>query len=1237
MSSSIDYSLNDQIYENGNKTIRIFKTRKTGTIQYIAVKVYNKKYHKDKYNYEYNLINKINNEAVVNIRSYSEDSNYFYMEMEYCATGDLSRCLWQNKNNLYSERTIKLISTQLLSGLQALHKNGIIHCNLKPSNILIDEYGNVKICDFKKSLKVSTMNPSLIKKNKSAMTPCYTAPELFQEEGKYSFKSDLWALGCIMYELAVGQVPFFDDSIGKLITKIIHDKVNFNKKELSNYSDDFIEVLKKLLIKEPNERATWGDIERMPWWDGYFYNSKTEVNNKNDSSSVSTKNTNTQIDPLKLTKIAVQNKRDEKQDYNNAKEDEIDSADQEFDFLSKDLEDLDDNLNLNSNTNSRPNINPMAQSKFPMNVSVLNISKVFKRDKRNYDALKAQLMKSNEEEMPKIEHFIQHQTDKVIKPIIGNKNIEDIGLISYYKSKLPFNPWKKDVLKEMMNSEKDLKNVEKYLYQIYSVLDQFAEKKDYDNLLNLLKYFETIVFDRELANNLINTSFIQQFISFLKSVDNEQIKTRCCCIIGYLVRYATIIEVPLDNYGFCEIICDVIKNSNDSSDLIKKASATMGEYLFYVATQEETPENKEWTIKKKYLDILLYCLDKPRNEIVKFYTIKTIENICILTKVSKTYFASSEEYMLRILKIYLSTSNTELKLSAISTISQLLRHNPTSLIKPFLDNLPILSDKNVLIKETEGIRQCLINCILFSIVGYSENIAYINPQIEIFTQILLSFLEQSNIVIKVKIIVLLGILMIEKKIILNYGEEIFIKMKKFRMDKNKEIHIAVKYFEKFVNSNSPTYIKNFNSLLNKDKVNEIINYCKIFDIIGLYHKISYTIFTPDFLDSIKKYIKKKLSESGNNDELIGNLLDVLIKFSENPFSVEQNIDIILKGFLLELLQLTVHIKGDDNLSKIRIICSNIFTIILTDEGLYSSNSNNKEGGLKTKEIQKMISNLIPLLKNLLQNKDIAEGVLSLLSLIIENDENFIVLYRKNGIIDYIYKIMKLNEYFNNLNIIKILIILTDSKDIEFEEIVSMGLVDKVNFLLEKSFNNSDYNNDDENSYLDYIFELFYEMMLKIFEYKKKNYPKSKKLDLESYKKNYMSKIENVGKNFNLCIKLLGNQKNVSVQEMSCVCLIYILQIFPNFKIESLNLELKFKSADIPNLLKGLELSCHKIHKKMISILEWIIQYQDDAKLILKPYASYITISLENIINTSAEPDIITAAKNFINNKIKAIK
>jgi hypothetical protein len=471
-------------------------------------------------------------------------------------------------------------------------------------------------------------------------------------------------------------------------------------------------------------------------------------------------------------------------------------------------------------------------------------------------------------------------------------------------------------------------------------------------------------------------------------------------------------------------------------------------------------------------------------------------------------------------------------------------------------------------------------------------------------------------------------------------------MQKYRMDKNREIHFGIKFFEQIVNSNSPSFIKSFCSNLNKDKIDEIKKYCKLFDIIGLYHKISYTLFTKDFLDTIKNYIKKKLPESGSNDELIGNLLDVLIKFSENPFCVELNIDIILKGFLLELIQMTPEIKGDDNLSKIRLICSNIFSIILADEKLYSI-SNKNEG--KTKEIQKLINNLMPSFKSLLRNADIAEGILSILSLIIERDENFIIIYKKNGIIDFIFEKLKEKEFYNNLNIIKILIILAESPETSFDEIINMGLIDKINYLIDISYtdekninanniNNNNYNeNDDENSYLDYIFELFYDIMLKIGEYRKTKYPKNVKIDLESYNKNFVQKVENIGKNFYLCIRLLGNQKNVNIQEMSCVCLMNMLLIFPNMKIKNLNLELKFKSTDIPNLLKGLELSCYKIHKKMINILDWIIQFQDDANKILKPYVSYIITYLENIINTSAEPDVISAAQNFINNQIVKIK
>ena len=242
--------------------------------------------------------------------------------MEYCPTGDLSKCFWQNRNNRYNERTIKIISTQLLQGLQGLHQNGIIHCNLKPSNILVDEYGAIRICDFKKSLKVSTMSKLDIIKNKTAMTPCYTAPELFQEDGLFSYKSDLYSFGCIMYELAVGRVPFFDENITKLIKKIIRDEVNYSIKELREFSDEFIYVIKRLLEKDPNKRASWGEIETFSFWDGFFENKDNCDDNLNSTllnieNQNHVNNTFKEIDPLKMSQIALKNLAEKKEDYNN--------------------------------------------------------------------------------------------------------------------------------------------------------------------------------------------------------------------------------------------------------------------------------------------------------------------------------------------------------------------------------------------------------------------------------------------------------------------------------------------------------------------------------------------------------------------------------------------------------------------------------------------------------------------------------------------------------------------------------------------------------------------------------------------------------------------------------------------------------------------------------------------------------------------------------------------------------
>ena len=125
-------------------------------------------------------------------------------------------------------------------------------------------------------------------------------------------------------------------------------------------------------------------------------------------------------------------------------------------------------------------------------------------------------------------------------------------------------------------------------------------------------------------------------------------------------------------------------------------------------------------------------------------------------------------------------------------------------------------------------------------------------------------------------------------------------------------------------------------------------------------------------------------------------------FSENPLIVEKNIDLLIKSLFIQILKLTEKAKGDNQIHPITI-CANILSIMLEDERLYTAG--NPSLG-KTKGINNLILNTIPTLKNLLKNKDLTEGILSLLSLIVEKVPEFISTYQNEGIIDQIFALIK---------------------------------------------------------------------------------------------------------------------------------------------------------------------------------------------------------------------------------------
>ena len=1266
------FRLKERIYENSDKSIVIFRTRKKQTIKYIAVKVYSKSKHPF-YDREYNFLKNINHSSIVHVTGAAEDKNNFYMEMEYCASGDLSHCLWPNKGTNYLEKVIKTLSVQLLLGLKTLHQNGIIHCNLKPSNIIIDEFGNVKICDFKKALNVNEMTMNDIRKNKTAMTPCYTAPELFSDNGIYSFKTDLWALGCIMYEMALGQVPFFEERVNKLIMKIINDEVNFNKKQFSQYSMEFMEVIKKLLEKDPTQRPTWGEIENYPFWglnensnnsisSVKAINSNTNTNNKyyslantgnsnlentntnedvsdfttgqahqhkSSSSSIINYNLNNNINNInnmnknnkKINKLEVNNENE----YDNNQINDVDTNDKEFNFNV-------DNNNQNNYQNEDEN-NSYNNSKFKqlennkgnhneLSLSLLKIDKVDKREKRGVSNVLNDMAISlaKPDELPQIYAIMVHNSDKNIKPIIGNKIIEAVRQpIKYDEKLIPFKPiYKIDKIKELLLIEDSFDELEKYIKLLYLNLIEFNQKNKYDELLNLLNYFETIILSKEISNNIINTAFVKLFISFL-DINNDQIRIRSCSIIAYLIRYATNMETSLDNYNLTESLISFISDNN--LELNRKAIATLGEYLFFVATQVEAEldqvnsgQKSNWNVSQESLTALLFALNHI-DEKVKFYSLKTIENICSLTTVAKQYFASNDDFINKIIEIINSDcENQEIRTSAINTVSHIIRHEP-SLMKIFIERMDTISI--VIENENQKNQQYIINCLLFGIERDKKNIEHINT--DELMPVLINLLDNSNNVIKAKIILLLSLIFNKVELISKYGEKVFELMMKLRKEKQ-QFYYYVKIFESFMISYCKNINKIFINLCENNNLNnqELIPLLKCFNTIAPYHKISYSLYNKEFLSSLLDIILNSII----NSEQMQYSFELFKAFSENPFSVEENSDFIINKIFIKLLNLTNKLNDEYRRFPLNI-CANILTVLLEDEKLYSSTS--IEGG-KTNQINSLIITILPDIFTLLKNEDTVNDSLAFLSLIIERNSAFIKFYRNVGIIDYIFLLMKDPNIYSNLNLIKILIKLIESNDTGFKDIIDLDLISKVNYMISKD------NLEEITVYTEYVIEMLFDLLFKINETKRKF---SNNYDKENFKKNFMEKIEKIAINFKLCIKLLGCE-NSNIQELSCVNLIFMLQFFPNGYIKCIDVNVKFTAEDIPDLLKGLDSSCKKIHKKMIKIFKWIIEYQDDAKDILKNYISYIQIYMEKIKNSSTEPDVVETARKFLENDLTRI-
>ena len=207
---------------------------------------------------EAKILSSINSIYVVKYYDSFEENNCLNIVMEYCDGGDLSLFLQKNKKTklLLNEDLVWTLFLKITIGLAAIHNLKILHRDLKALNIFLTKELDVKIGD----LGVAKILTHTKYAKTFIGTPYYLSPEICQDM-PYNDKSDVWALGCILYELCTYRHPFEAKSQGALVLKILRNQ----PAPIHNYySKDLQELIYQLLEKEVELRPSCYDILMSP-------------------------------------------------------------------------------------------------------------------------------------------------------------------------------------------------------------------------------------------------------------------------------------------------------------------------------------------------------------------------------------------------------------------------------------------------------------------------------------------------------------------------------------------------------------------------------------------------------------------------------------------------------------------------------------------------------------------------------------------------------------------------------------------------------------------------------------------------------------------------------------------------------------------------------------------------------------------------------------------------------------
>ena len=235
---------------------RVYKAKNKKENKYYAIKRLNFKdineKEKKQINNEVSCIKKLKHPNIILYKdSFNDEDNYFNIVTTFCEGGDIYNKIQSQKGEYFNEDQILNWFVQILLGLDYIHKNNIIHRDIKPQNIFIKKKHIICIGDFGIAKIINQIQTQTM--TSIIGTPLYMSPESFNEPNSKYFESDIWSTGCCLYEICNLKHAFGADR-----WELVFNKVRTGKHQPVNkkYSSELRDIIDSMLNVKPVNRPT---------------------------------------------------------------------------------------------------------------------------------------------------------------------------------------------------------------------------------------------------------------------------------------------------------------------------------------------------------------------------------------------------------------------------------------------------------------------------------------------------------------------------------------------------------------------------------------------------------------------------------------------------------------------------------------------------------------------------------------------------------------------------------------------------------------------------------------------------------------------------------------------------------------------------------------------------------------------------------------------------------------------